>query len=137
MEKKIILIIGGAESGKTTKAKEIASSYNKEDVIWLDGYNFKKNIRNSFFFSCCNLNTELVIIDEIKDASHIEYFFSYIYEGISVEKRCKAPFIINPNIVMVFSEVSIDDLPKESLAFNRRFLIINCDHERRKTQQCS
>lgn len=125
MEKKITLIIGNAESGKTTKAKEIASSYDKENVTWIDGYNYNKSFHKRFFYHRCDLNTELIIIDGIKDASHIEHFYSYIYEGIQVEKRFEDPFVINPNIVIVCGEkISIDDLPIESLAFNRRFSIL-------------
>jgi hypothetical protein len=133
MNEKIILIIGKADSGKTTKAKEISCSYDKENVVWIDGYQFKKRFHSNFYYKSCNLNTELIIIDGIKDASHIESFYSYIYEGIRVEKKYKEPFLINPKIIIVCSEeISMDDLPIESLAFNRRFLIINCDYERRK-----
>jgi molybdopterin-guanine dinucleotide biosynthesis protein len=125
MEKKIILIIGEADSGKTTKAREIASSYDKKNVTWIDGYTFKKSFLNNFFYSRCDLNTELIIIDGIKDASHIEHFYSHIYEGIQVDKPYKDTFYIYPDLIIIFNEeVSIDDLPTESLAFNRRVSIV-------------
>lgn len=125
MEKKIILIIGNAESGKTTKAKEIASSCDKENVTWIDGYNYNKGFRRNFFYRSCDLNTELVIIDGIKDASHIEHFFGDVTDGVSVEKPYKDTFYIYPDLIIICNEeVSINDLPTESLAFNRRVSIV-------------
>jgi ABC-type microcin C transport system duplicated ATPase subunit YejF len=133
MEKKIIIIIGKPESGKTLKAKEIASLYNKENVTWIDGRTLDNKRSSHFYWSRCNLNTELVIIDDFKDVSNIDKFYSLIVEGVVVEKRCQAPFKIHPKIIIgCSSEVSIDDLPTQSNAFNRRFLIINCDYEKGK-----
>jgi hypothetical protein len=133
MDKKITVIIGDADSGKTLKAKEIASSYNQENVTWYDGRIFNKKLyRHStrFYFSRCNLNTELLIIDDFGDASNIEMFYSYACEGLEVEKQGKDPFIIYPKIIIgCSSEVSIDDFPLESMAFKRRVSIINCNDE--------
>jgi type II secretory pathway predicted ATPase ExeA len=131
MDKKITVIIGDADSGKTLKAKEIASSYNQENVTWYDGRIFnKKSYRHGmrFYFSRCNLNTELLIIDDLGDASNIEMFYSYACQGLEVEKQGKDPFIIYPKIIIVCSsEVSINDFPLESMAFKRRVSIINCN----------
>jgi hypothetical protein len=131
MEKKITVIIGDSDSGKTLKAKEIASSYNQDNVTWFDGRNLNEILYRysmGFYFSRCNLNTELVIIDDFKDASNIDFFYSYICQGLMVEKQCKDPFIIYPEIIIgCSSEVSIDDFPLESMAFKRRFSIINCN----------
>lgn len=125
MEKKITLIIGNAESGKTTKVKEIASSYDKENVTWIDGYHYNKGFRKRFFYRSCDLNTELIIIDEIKDASYIEHFFGDIIDGVLVDKPYKDAFYIYPDIIIICNEkISIDDLPTESLAFNRRVSIV-------------
>lgn len=128
---KITVIIGDAESGKTMKAKEIASSYEEENVVWYDGRLFNKKLYRYgtyFFFSRCNLNTELVILDDFKDVSNIEMFYSYAEDGIAVEKQGKDPFIIHPKIIIgCSSEVSISALPLESISFKRRALIINCN----------
>lgn len=134
MEKKIILIVGKSDNDKTTKAKEITGLYNNENVTWIDGYNYNKGFHKNFFYNSCSLNTELVVIDGIKDASHIEHFFADITDGISIEKKCEDPFLIYPNITLICSsKILMNDLPIESLAFNRRVLIINCDNEKRKS----
>jgi hypothetical protein len=133
MEKKIIIIIGKPESGKTLKAKEIASLYNKENVTWIDGRTLDNKHSSHFYWHRCNLNTELVIIDDFKDVSNIDKLYSLIADGVVVEKRFQDPFKIHPKIIIgCSSEVSIDDLPTQSNAFNRRFLIINCDYEKGK-----
>jgi ABC-type microcin C transport system duplicated ATPase subunit YejF len=137
MKDKLIIIIGKPESGKTLKGKEIASLYNEENVTWIDGHTLYNKNSSHFYWSRCNLNTELVIIDDIKDVSKIDKIYSLISEGVVVEKRFQNPFRIHPKIIIICSsEISLDDLPTQSKAFNRRFLIINCDYERGK-RKCS
>jgi len=123
--KKITVIIGEADSGKTMKAKEIASSYKKENVAWVNGKNWKHD--RPFLYRSCNLNTELIIIDDCDDVSHIEGIYSSMAEGVKVEKPYKEPFYISPRIIIVCSsEIYIDDFI-ESNAFKRRVTIINCN----------
>lgn len=129
---KITLIIGDADSGKTMKAKEIASSYKEENVVWICGYEYNKhNDRHDvgFLYRRCNLNTELLIIDDLNDVSHIGWIYSHLYEGVRVEKIFKEPFYIHPKIIITCksNKISIDDLPTESNSFKRRFSIINCN----------
>ena len=125
---KIIVIIGKAESGKTMKAKEIASSYKKENVTWISGRDWKHD--RPFLYRSCNLNTELIIIDDCDDASHIENIYSSAAGGIKVETPSKEPFYIHPKIIVVCSsEISIDDFI-QSNAFKRRVSIINCEIEK-------
>ena len=122
---KITVIIGKADSGKTMKAKEIASSYKKENVTWISGKDWKHN--RPFLYRSCNLNTELIIIDDCDDASHIDGIYSSMAEGIKVEKPYEEPFYIYPKIIIVCSsEISIDDFI-QSNAFKRRVTIINCN----------
>lgn len=56
---RIKLIIGSKESEKSTIARQLASSYNNENVVFVDG----SRRRDHFFYSACNNNTELVIIE--------------------------------------------------------------------------
>jgi hypothetical protein len=124
---KIIVIIGKAESGKTMKAKELASSYKKENVTWISGRDWKYD--RPFTYRSCNLNTELIIIDDCGDASHIESIYSSVAEFVKVETPSKAPFYIHPKIIIgCSSEVSIDDFI-QSNAFKRRVTIIDCNDE--------
>jgi len=122
---KITVIIGEAESGKTMKAKEIASSYKKENVTWIDGKRWKHD--RPFIYRSCNLNTELIIIDDCDDASQIEGIYSSAVGGIKVDKPYEESFYIHPKIIIgCSSEVSIDDFI-QSNAFKRRVTIIDCN----------
>ena len=124
---KITVIIGEADSGKTMKAKEIASSYKKENVTWISGKDWKHKHNRPFLYRSCNLNTELIIIDDCDDASHIDVIYSSMAEGVKVEKPYEEPFYIDPRIIVVCSsEVSIDDFI-QSNAFKRRVSIIDCN----------
>ena len=129
---KITVIIGEADSGKTMKAKEIASSYKKENVTWMNGKNWKHD--RPFLYRSCSLNTELIIIDDCDDASHIEGICS---SGVKVEKPYEEPFYIDPRIIVVCSsEVSIDDFI-QSNAFKRRVTIIDCNDGDMKPKETS
>jgi hypothetical protein len=116
---KITVIIGSGGSGKTTAAKEIANDYS--NVIWLDG----TQPIHPFFYQRCKEDTELVIIEELKNAGNLMRFAAAAMDGVCVEHRGKDPFYINPRIVVVCKpDVK---LPMESVAFQRRFNVVDCD----------
>jgi hypothetical protein len=101
------------------KAKERASSYKKENVTWISGKDWKHD--RPFLYRSCNLNTELIIIDDCDDVSHIDVIYS---RGVKVEKPYEESFYISPRIIIVCSsEISIDDFI-QSNAFKRRVSII-------------
>ena len=130
---KITVIIGKADSRKTMKAKEIASSYKKENVTWISGRDWKHD--RPFIYRSCNLNTELIIIDDCDDASHIENIYSSAAGGIKVETPSKEPFYIHPKIIIgCSSEISIDDFI-QSNAFKRRVTIIDCNVTPKETSK--
>ena len=130
---KITVIIGKADSGKTMKAKEIASSYKKENVTWISGRDWKHD--RPFLYRSCNLNTELIIIDDCGDASHIESIYSSVAEFVKVETPSKELFYIHPKIIIVCSsEISIDDFI-QSNAFKRRVTIIDCNVTPKETSK--
>jgi hypothetical protein len=125
---KITVIIGKTESGKTMKAKEIASSYKKENVTWISGRDWKHD--RPFIYRSCNLNTELIIIDDCDDASQIEGIYISAAEFVKVDKPYEESFYIHPKIIIgCSSEISIDDFI-QSNAFKRRVSIINCEIEK-------
>jgi len=119
---RIKLIIGSKESEKSTIARQLASSYNNENVVFVDG----SRRRDHFFYSACNNNTELVIIEELVSVNDIMSIYGDFIDGVKVEKRFEKPFYINPNIIVVCSSsITREDLPlKTSMAFNRRFEVI-------------
>lgn len=121
---KIKLIIGPGGSGKSTIAKKLASLYDSDRVVILDGRNFN---RSHFYFSACKEDTELIIIEELSDAKHLMSIYSNYIDGVKVEKQGKEPFYIRPKniIVTCHPDIKKEDLPIEtSNAFNRRFEVI-------------
>jgi hypothetical protein len=126
--KKGIIITGPQASGKTTKAREIASQFPKENVVWLFARD-KRHYSSPFAFSDCTENTQLIIVEEIMKARDVEFFFNCISEGVWVNKRGKNPFIINPQIVLVCqSEIIKNQLP-EGASFTHRFDVVECCYE--------
>lgn len=121
---KVTVIIGSAGSGKTTAAKCIANNYDADKVVWLDG----NNKMHPFFWRACSENTELVIIEELKNVKDLERLFSAAIDGVAVERQGKDVFYINPRIVVTCkSDVTMKDLPTDSIAFERRVMIVDCD----------
>jgi ABC-type oligopeptide transport system ATPase subunit len=121
---KITVIIGSAGSGKTTAAKCIAKDYDSDKVVWIDGNNKRRN----FLWNRCKENTELVIIEELKNIKDLELLFGPAIDGIAVEHQGKEEFYINPKIVVTCkSDVTIKDFPTHSRAFSRRTMIVDCD----------
>jgi energy-coupling factor transporter ATP-binding protein EcfA2 len=121
---RIKLIIGPRESGKSTIVRQLASSYDDKNVVFVDG----RRGKNHFFYSACNNNTELIIIEELKSVNDIMSIYGDFIDGIKVEKRFEAPFCIKSNIIVTCSPcITREDLPlKTSMAFNRRFEVIEC-----------
>jgi hypothetical protein len=124
IHEKVTVIIGSGGSGKTIAAKCIAKDYDTDKVVWVDG----NQRMGHFFYSRCNKDTELVIIEELKDISDLWRIIRHSSDGLSVEKRGEDPFYINPKIVVTCKpDTTFKDLPMDSLAFKRRVMIVDCD----------
>lgn len=122
---RVKLIIGTDKEKKDLFINEIVGLYNEENISFITG----EDKLHKFFYSNCNKNTELIIIEGFNDTRRIMDIYCGLLEGIRVEKRFESPFYIQPKgiIVVCDSSVSMDDFPiKTSIAFNRRFEIIEC-----------
>jgi hypothetical protein len=118
--KKATIIIGPANSGKTLDSRSISIKF--DHVRFFNG---NLSLKSPFAFSSCSKETELIVIDEFKNIDEIEAFYSYISEGILVDKPQEKSFVIYPEIVIVCKEhITADKLPKNN-AFLRRFDIID------------
>jgi hypothetical protein len=124
ISEKVTVIIGSGGSGKTTAAKCIAKDYDADKVVWIDG-NWRMN---PFYYTRCNKDTELVIIEELKDINDLWRIINSATDGLCAEKRGEDPFYINPKIVVTCRpDITFKDLPMDSLAFKRRVMIVDCD----------
>lgn len=123
MEKSIV-ITGRQGSGKTTKAKEIANQFAKEEVLIFDNRS-----NNPFIYSECTEETKLVVFDEIYNLKQVELFFSFVSNPITVNKICKHPFTISPKFVFVCqSDITKEQFAGLGASFHRRFDVIICQY---------
>jgi ABC-type glutathione transport system ATPase component len=97
---KSILIIGRQGSGKTTKAKEIASQFQNDEVVFID-YRWEIIQDDPFLFSECTDKTKLVVFEGFYDINQVETFFNAVSNPINVNKKMKRPFTIQPKFVFV------------------------------------
>lgn len=127
--KKSILITGRQGSGKTTKAKEIASQFQNDEVVFI-GYRGKKTHEDPFLFSECTDKTKLVVFEELYDLNQVEAFFNMVSNPITVNKKFERPFTIEPKFVLVCqSEISHEQLVELGSSFYKRFDVIECKLE--------
>lgn len=109
-KQKSILILGPAGSGKTKKAKAIASKFKEDEVVfipWLRG----TTAEDYFLFSDCSRKTKLVVFDEIREISGIKKIIDSATGSVEVNKKLKHSFEITPMLVLVFSsEIRLDQL---------------------------
>jgi uridine kinase len=123
--KKTILITGHQRSGKTTKAKEIASQFQKEEVVFLS-FHGKNTLDDKFLFSECKEKTKLIVFEELSDLAQVQLFFNMVSNPIVVNKRMKEPFSISPQFVLVCqSDIQQDQLVELGASFHRRFEVLN------------
>ena len=124
--KKSIVITGRQSSGKSTKAKEIASQFQKDEVVFLP-FRGENTLNDNFLFSECTEKTKLIVFEELSDLAQVQMFFNMVLNPIVVNKRMKAPFSISPQFVLVCqSDIQQDQLVELGASFHRRFEVINC-----------
>jgi len=115
--KKSILITGRQGSGKTTKAKEIASQFQIDEVVFLP---FQGAMNDKFLFSECTEKTKLIVVDDLSDLAQVQLFLNPI---VVVNKKMKEPFSINPQFVLVCQS---DIQPDQLVELGANFEVINC-----------
>ncbi len=121
---KVILIMGGPGSGKTTKAREIASQYKPEEVVQL----LPTKI-SPFSFRQCTPETKLIVVDELNDVKAVENYIIAASSPLEVNKRGEYPFIISPKFVIVCSSmITHAQHFNIGASFIRRCEIVSCKY---------
>lgn len=127
---KSILIIGRQCSGKTTKAREIASQFNDDEVVFIH-HHFNELNGSPFLFSNCTEKTKLIVVDELSDISHVEEFYYLIDKSIVVHKQMRKPFTIEPKFILICAtDVTDEELKEFGTGFRRRFDVVKCEYGR-------
>jgi energy-coupling factor transporter ATP-binding protein EcfA2 len=121
---KITIIHGDPMTGKTTTAKALAGLYNTPNVVFL-GSPSKNDIENHrFFFSGCNHNTELIVIDDIPDTIALDSLIHFFSGEIEVNARSKPPIKISPDFILVFEYSKKGIFKKLGVSLRRRIHIV-------------
>lgn len=116
--KKGTIIVGLQSSGKTTKAKELASAYLPEEVVWLEGFDDKHSIHRY-----CTQHTKLIIIEEIENIVQCVSFFGNLSKKIKVCPIGKESFIISPKLIFIRQIQKYN--PRIGIYYNRMFPLYN------------
>lgn len=121
MEKKIILIIGGSESGKGLMTQHMRAMF--DNIVELDGKSLNYNYglgRGTRL----DETTDLLIVDDVP-RSRIEYFYNLYDSKIELNKQNESVRYIDSPQIIINSNISKDDEMMKSASAKRRFKIIN------------
>lgn len=116
---KSIIIAGPKKSGKTTLAKELASSYKEEEVVYITC----KKTSALDIIAKCTKTTKLIVWDEARayfDTALLNFLVSetIYYDSSSGSYRDRIP----PRLIVVIRrDFSNDDIGKYDSSFWRRF----------------
>ncbi len=99
--KKITIIVGPQGCGKTSKAREIAATFNKEEVVYLSGRSAEELKEDQFLFNACTPQTKLIVFDEVRSLGEIVSFIISCTSPTIVNKRGKKCFQIEPNFIFI------------------------------------
>lgn len=125
--KKTTLIIGPDASGKSVKAKEMASISKKQNMLLNVSDKNIKTIYNSFRRVRFNKSTQSLLVDSVSDIRVLEFFVFMNTTGFIIENRNELPFrhFFEEIIIVVDSNIKLEDLEKRGASFTRRVNIIN------------
>lgn len=119
--KKNILIVGPKGSGKTTKALEIASLFDKNEVaLIINGENHLTDQFNPLLHK----DTKLIIYEEVVDIDNVKELLSII--SIKTEKKYQNPVIIQPKIIVIYQTPEDYIFEKH---WHDRYEIIKCNYK--------
>lgn len=86
-------------SGKTLLAKALGKLRAYKEVA---GKDFKAD--NKHKYQICELDTQIVNINDLRANFYFESLYNDITEGISVEKKNQTPFTIQPKIILTSNQ---------------------------------
>ena len=123
--RKIILITGKEESGKTRLSNQLADVFAKENQVFLSGKDIDKG---KFSFSLINENTKSLIIDDLpKQKLKAAIFITF--GKIEINKRGYEPFEkeIDQVIINMNSDDELISYIESQPSLFRRVSMINLD----------
>lgn len=128
--KKVKVIIGLKDTGKTLTARQLVKQKGLK-TVFLEPKKFMKTSDLHWIFMSCEVDTQLICIDEIRNLNSLEYFVFAFQEEIEVNKQSQEPFYITPQEVIL---VCSDEITKEQIeslgaSLTRRIELIECTKE--------
>lgn len=120
---KVQVILGKRESGKTLKANEILKNSGLIPTIIKGSI---KRVSGHFFFSACERDTEIIMIDEVTSIYSLEKLIMLVQFAIPVEKQGKEAFSIQLKKVVIVCAESItkEDIANLGSSYTRRIELI-------------
>lgn len=113
--KKGIILIGSIITDINRMSKLLMDG---KKSVTIDGRQ-KDLFKNACCWSKCDLDTEVIYIEDLKDMRVMDILCNAITEPIIVNKQCLKPFFIHPSIIISCTN-KISDIPK-GVRYDRRF----------------
>ena len=98
--KKVKIIIGKRESGKSSVAKAMTCRLPDEEKISISA----QSLKNTFPFHCCTEKTKAVIIEDFRKHQDLWPLIFASIDGLVVDRQSKESLLIFPEIIIVCDE---------------------------------
>lgn len=125
--KKVTVIIGANSDYEPTKAIQLLRKTElKTTIIDFSKYPKKENI-SDFFFSKCEHDTRLVVIDKVNNIGFLESIIWNIQEGIYVNKQSVKSFKIDAEVVIICEGITKNEIEETGASLIRRIELIEIE----------
>jgi energy-coupling factor transporter ATP-binding protein EcfA2 len=119
--KKVKVIIGKRESGKSRIAKAMVSSIKDEEKVFIKANSFK----GGFPFHNCTEQTKVVIIEDFRSSQDLLPLIFSVVDGLIVDRKHKKQILIFTEIIIeCHEEITRDMLERMGSSIERRIEII-------------
>lgn len=94
-------------TGKTLYTKALSymlnANQNDKNHVEINGKAF--DVGDKHRYQNCNYNTSLIVLNDLKRGFNLEYLYNDITEGVSVEPKGQASYIIKPKMIITTNQV--------------------------------
>ncbi|MBX9886653.1 MAG: hypothetical protein K2Y30_01810 [Flavobacteriaceae bacterium] len=120
---KATVIIGNESKKKSIKAIKLAFSRNLR-TKYIEGKIFQRT--REFFFNECDLDTEMIFINDVENCEDLQNIIFEIKSGVIVHKQSHNPFRIElKEVVIVCKEkVNREQIEGKGISLSRRIELI-------------